>query len=50
MALVDPPIASSTRSAFSTDFPVMTCDGRIGSFASATARAALASAARSRSA
>ena len=50
MALVEPPIASSTRSAFSTDFAVMICDGRSGFFASSTARAPVASAARSRSA
>ena len=50
MALVEPPIASSTRIAFSTDFAVMICDGRSGFFASSTARAPLASAARKRSA
>ena len=50
MALVDPPIASSTRSAFSIDFSVMICEGRIGCFANSTARRPLASAARSRSA
>ena len=50
MALVEPPIASSTRSAFSTDFSVMICDGRIGFATSSTARRPLASAARSRSA
>ena len=50
MALVEPPIASSTRSAFSTDFSVMISLGRIGDAAICTARRPLSSAARSRSA
>ncbi len=50
IALVEPPMASSTRSAFSTDFGVMISLGRIGELANATARAPLASAARRRSA
>ncbi len=50
IALVDPPMASSTRSAFSTDFPVTIWLGRIGCDASSTARRPDASAARSRSA
>ena len=49
-ALVDPPSASSTRSAFSTDCSVMISDGRIGWVISFTASAPASSAARSRSA
>ena len=44
------PSAISTRNAFSTDFPVMTRSGRIGSCASRTAALPLSSAATSRSA
>src|SRR5690242_2771276 len=40
MALVEPPMANSTRNAFSTERSVMICDGRSGFFASSTARAA----------
>ncbi len=50
MALVEPPMASSTRKAFSTERAVMTCEGRIGCFTISTARRPLASPARSRSA
>ena len=42
MALVDPPSASSTRSAFSTERGVMTWLGRIGAWISRTAAAPLA--------
>ena len=49
-ALVEPPSASSTRSAFSTDSAVMISDGRIGWVIRRTARAPASSAARSRSA
>ena len=54
MALVEPPMASSTRSAFSTDFGVMMSRGSSRPLplatASCIARAPEASAARSRSA
>ena len=50
IALVEPPIASSTRSAFSTDFAVMIRLGRRSVPISSTARRPLASAARRRSA
>src|SRR5258708_2992790 len=48
--LVEPPIASSTRSAFSTDFAVMMTSGVSLEPISLTASAPVASAARSRSA
>ena len=48
--LVDPPSASSTRTAFSTAAAVMILSGVRSDFAIATARAPVASAARSRSA
>ena len=50
IALVDPPIASSTLSAFSTDAVVTMRSGVRPSAASATARAPVASPARNRSA
>ena len=50
MPLVEPPMASSTRSAFSTDFAVMTRSGVRPLFASATAVAPERSATRMRSA
>jgi hypothetical protein len=50
IAFVEPPIASSTRSAFSTERSVMIWLGRSRVVASATACWPLASAARSRSA
>ena len=50
IALVEPPSASSTLSAFSTDFGVMILSGVSDEPASSTARRPVASAARSRSA
>src|SRR5262249_44623044 len=50
IAFVEPPIARSTRSAFSTERSVMIWLGRSRDAASATASRPLASAARSRSA
>ena len=50
MPLVEPPMASSTRSAFSTDFSVMMRSGASLDFASATAVVPVRSATRMRSA
>ena len=50
MPLVEPPMASSTRSAFSTDFAVMIRSGASFAFASATAVAPERAATRMRSA
>ena len=49
-AFVEPPIAINTRKAFSTDFSVISCDGRIGLPISATAARPVISAATRRSA